>query len=201
MSMAFSDKDHSDCKEAERLLDLAGWETDNEEHDRLMGQATALLSRLVEKGMPHALYLRASYVLRHEGLSDEEAEARRITMIEAAALQGHAKAQFIMGQFLDEEGELGHDPQKSAEWFRLSAEQGYPYAEWVHGLNLLHGLGVPVNERLAIEFIRRAAEGNFEEALRFIADAYSEGRHGFPVDAEQSRFWRSKLQESDNSGL
>lgn len=201
MTMAFSDKDHRDCKEAERLLDLAGWEADDDEHDRLMAQATALLSRLVEKGMPDALYLRASYVSRHEGLSDEEAEARRIKMIEAAALQGHAKAQFVMGQFLDEEGELSHDPVKSAEWFRLSAEQGYPYAEWVHGLNLLHGLGVPANERLAIEFIRRAAEGNFEEALRYIADAYSDGRHGFPIDVEQSRYWRNKLQDSGVTGL
>jgi TPR repeat protein len=141
-------------------------------------------------------------LLGRENLTDEETDTKHVRLVEAAAVQGHAKAQFAMGQFHDRGGDLlPYDAEKSAEWFRLSAEQGYPYAKWVHGMNLLHGLGVPADERLALEFIKQAAEGKFEEALKYMTDAYAKGRHGLPVDKQQAACWREKLQEPGVTGL
>jgi hypothetical protein len=53
---------------------------------------------------------------------------------------------------------------------------------------------------LGITFIRKAAENKFEGALQFIADAYEEGKFGFPKDLQLAAFWREKLQDDDVIG-
>jgi TPR repeat protein len=64
-------------------------------------------------------------------------------------------------------------------------------------LNLLGGSGIPKDEELGITFIRKAAENKFEWALEFIADAYEEGKFGFPKNPQLAAYWREKLQDDD----
>jgi TPR repeat protein len=93
--------------------------------------------------------------------------------------------------------DLEHAAEKSAYWFSLSAEQRYVHGQWVHGWNLFGGRGLPKDEALGITFICKAAENKFEGALQFIADAYEEGKFGFPKDPQLAAFWREKLQDDD----
>jgi uncharacterized protein len=192
--------DNQVCAEAQELIDRAWVSEDPDTAEALLKQAHALLVPLVSRGVSHAQYLCASGTLSTELKDEDEFEKRYLELIEAASKQGHAKAQFHLGQAYDNGGDLGHHPELSAYWFRLSAEQGYCYAQWVHGLNLMNGTGVARNVELGLEYIQRAADGKFEGALQFVADAYAEGKHGYPKDSELSQMWRAKLSDPDVIG-
>lgn len=185
-----------DCARAEALIDQAYECTDESLHDSLLAQAHELLAPLVAAGTPEALYLHACCTLSREGLDDQAFEARYIALIQQAAHAGDQRAQFRLGQMYEPDSELPAHAQASAYWFEMSALQGYPYAQWVHGLNLWTGHGRPRDEALGLDFIRRAAEGRFEGAIQFVADAYSAGKHGFAKDEAQAELWRQRLNES-----
>jgi TPR repeat protein len=174
---------------------------ENADHaSRGLRDARKLLKPLVEKSIAEAQYLAASFALAHEFKSDAAFEKWRYDLLHKAAGSGYAPAQFALGQAYDRGGDLGHDPEKSAYWFSLSAEQAYPHGQWVHGCNLLGGSGLPKDEALGITFIRKAAENKFEGALQFIADAYEDGKFGFRKDPQLATFWRKKLQDDDVIG-
>ena len=193
----FSEKDIAECAEAERHVERAMQTADPRARDESMERAYRLLLPLVSRQLPSAQYLYACQFLSRECEREEEIGPRYRELIEAAAHAGHAVAQFRLGQMYDRGGELDHDPEQSARWFRLSAEQGDRYAQWVHGLNLLAGDGLPKDEPLGLKFIESAAAGRFEGALRFLADAYAEGRYGYPKDEKQAESFRQRLLDPD----
>jgi TPR repeat protein len=168
-------------------------------HLRGLRDARKLLKPLVEKNIAEAQYLAASFALAHEFKSDAAEKKWRYDLLYKAAESGYPPAQFALGQAWHY-GDLGHDPEKSAYWFSLSAEQGYVHGQWAHGCNLLGGSGLPKDEALGITFIRKAAENKFEGALQFIADAYEEGKFGFQKDPQLATFWREKLKDDDVNG-
>jgi TPR repeat protein len=180
--------------EAERLLDQAGNSADEDVAEALTERAYCLLQPLLLREIPGALYLHACCTLSREELTGDEHERRFIDLVRRAAEAGHAKAQFTLGQLYEDEA-LGPDPAMSATWFAKSAAQGYAYAEWVHGLNLLQGVGLPRDEVLGLAFIRRAAEGKFEGAIQFIVDACENGTHGHARDPNAATAWREKLND------
>ena len=197
---AMSAPDQRNIAEIERLIQHAGRISDQAEHDALMEQSYALLLPLVQKQVPAAQYLYACHFLSREGKRAEDAARRYQELVRAAARGAHAAAQFRLGQMLDDGGELDHDPGQSAYWFRLAAEQGDPYAQWVHGLNLLFGRGLQKDEALGLQFIERAAAGKFEGALKFLADAYATGAHGYSRDETKAEFFRVRMLDVDVIG-
>ncbi len=68
-------------------------------------------------------------------------------------------------------------------------------------MNLLSGNGLDKDFVLGLQFIRLAAEGKFEGAIDFLADAYAEGSHGFPQDISLANQWRSRLSDPDIIGF
>jgi len=167
---------------------------------RGLRDARKLLKPLVEKNIPEAQYLAASFALAHEFKSDAAFAKWRYDLLHKAAESGHPPAQFALGQAYDRGGDLGYNPEKSAYWFSLSAEQACVHGQWVHGCNLLGGSGLPKDEALGITFIRKAAENKFEGALQFISDAYEDGKFGFQKDPQLAAFWRAKLKDDDVIG-
>ncbi|HJR20214.1 MAG TPA: tetratricopeptide repeat protein [Dongiaceae bacterium] len=190
-----SPEDATTCARAKALIDQAHDTEDDALRERLDREAHQLLAPLVAAGFPEALYLHAHSTLYLEGLDDKAFEERHIALIWGAAHAGHMRAQFRLGQMYEPDAELEANAAASAHWFKLSALQGYPYAQWVHGLNLWTGHGCPRDEVLGLEFIRKAAEGRFEGAIQFVADAYAAGTHGYPKDEAQAETWRRRLDE------
>ena len=188
-------EDEAICAQAARLIEQAGECTDEDMYESLERQAYDLLTPLVERGVPGAQYLHSGSTINLERLDDESREKRRVELVMKAAEAGHARAQFTLGQMYEPDAELPADAAASASWFEKSALQGYPYAQWVHGLNLLNGNGIQRSEALALDFIRRAADGRFEGAIEFVADAYAAGSHGFPKDEAAAAMWRQRLLE------
>jgi TPR repeat protein len=190
-------EDEENCARAEALIDQAFHTEDEQQYDSLMSQAHHLLAPLVAASVPEAMYLHACCTLYLEGLSEEEQDRRHIDLIRQSAHAGDMRAQFRLGQMYEPESKLEADAAASAYWFEMSAMQGYPYAQWVHGLNLWTGHGRTQDKALALDFIRRAAEGRFEGAIEFVADAYAAGTHGYPKDEAQAEIWRKRLDEPD----
>lgn len=187
--------DETICAEAAALIEQACDGEQNDRYDSLMEQAYRLLRPLVDRGVASAQYLHSGSTINLEGLDEQAFTKRRVELIKAAAEAGHARAQFTLGQMYEPDNDLPADAVASAYWFEKSALQRYPYAQWVHGLNLLNGSGVEENEALALDFIRRAAEGRFEGAIQFVADAYAAGTHGYPKDEAQAELWRRRFNE------
>jgi TPR repeat protein len=197
MPTEFAEKDHADCAKAERLIDRAMGTSDDATRDELMDQAYRLLVPLVARQLPAGQYLYACYFLSRECGPAEDVGPRYIELIQAAAQAGHPRAQFRLAQMLDRGGELEHDAKRSARLFQHLAEQGDPYAQWVHGLNLLSGDGLPKDEALGLTFIERAGAGKFEGALDFLAKAYTDASDGYPRDEKQAQYYRKRLLDSD----
>lgn len=186
---------------ADRLIEQA-WHAENRrQYYRLLKQAHRILRPLSRQGLPHSQYLLAAETLFLDIPYGEQYDKMHYALIRSAAESGHAKAQFRLGQAYDSFGDLGEDPPCSAEWFRLSAEQGYAYAQWVHGLNLLHGVGIIANTELGKEFIRQAAEGKFTGALEYLAEAYEEGLGDYSKDSETAVRYRNMLTQNDVIGF
>jgi uncharacterized protein len=186
--------DSTICAKAAELIKQA-FECADDRYESLLRQAYELLAPLVERGVADAQYLHAGSTINLEGRDETSQEKRRIDLVRAAAEAGHARAQFTLGQMYEPDAEFPADPATSAYWFEKSTLQGYPYAQWVHGLNLLNGNGIGRDQALALDFVRRAAEGRFEGAIQFMADAFSAGSHGYPKDEAQAETWRRRLDE------
>ncbi|HET6158216.1 MAG TPA: tetratricopeptide repeat protein [Dongiaceae bacterium] len=190
-------RDEAICTRAAQLIEQAHDGDHADQCDSLMQQAYHLLRPLVERDVPEAQYLHAYSTINLEVSDEGDRKKRRIELVKKAAEAGHARAQFTFGQMYESDADLPADPVRAAYWFEKSALQGYPYAQWVHGLNLLNGNGVRHDEALVLDFIRRAAEGRFEGAIQFVADAYSSGTHGFTRDLVEAELWRQRLLEPD----
>jgi TPR repeat protein len=79
-----------------------------------------------------------------------------------------------------------------AKWHDL-AEQGDANAQFNLGLMYHSGLQVPFDERKAVYWYQRAAEGGNQLAQEYMAIGYQEGWFGLPRDLAKSHFWYQRL--------
>jgi len=85
-----------------------------------------------------------------------------------------------------------------AKWHEL-AEQGDANAQFNLGLMYHSGLQVPFNEKKAVYWYKRAAEGGNELAQEYLAIGYQEGWFGLQRNTEKSRFWYQRLDGKANT--
>ena len=178
--------------EAKALIHAAYKSTDDQRMDTLVNWAYEILRPLAEAGVPEALWLTSSLSqvwgkTVHE--KDFATEYKR--RLREAAAAGDPSAQFQWACELDHESRF----EESSAFYRAAAAQGHAYAQWCYGLNLVNGQGVPKDPQLGVSYILRSGEGKFEGAIRFLAEAYANGTHGFPKDEEASAAWWKKLSD------
>lgn len=183
-------------QEARALIQAAHHSTDEERLAVLLRWAQEILESLVQAQVPAASWLYATLLklkaqIAGVGLDDEAFGEEYWRLVRAAAAGGHAEAQFALACELDGP----ETAAESARLFQAAADQGHPYALWVHGLNLLGGKGVPPDKEQALRVILQAAQKNFEGAIRFLADAYAHGDYGFEKDEELAAAWRQRLSD------
>jgi len=107
------------------------------------------------------------------------------------AEQGHAEAQYYVGElFLQGEG-VPHDDAQAREWYLKAARQGHLEAQTRLGIFYFFGMGVPQDHVQAREWYRKAAaQGNTEAQWR-LGHLYHVG-WGVPLDYRQAREWYLK---------
>ena len=146
-----------------RLADhyLAG--TNVAEH---LSQAVELLNGAAAKGEAAAIWTLSQCLATGTGVKRNPAESARL--VREAAEKDHPRAQYAMGL-------RATDPRAAAEWFRKSAEQGYPPAQSRYGDCFFSGRGVDRNVCEAVKWYARAAERGDARGQRALGFCYDNG--------------------------
>jgi TPR repeat protein len=81
---------------------------------------------------------------------------------------------------------------------RPLAEQGFAFAQFNLGVLYDNGYGVPMDDRQAMEWYRKAAEQGLSQAQINLGIMYEEGEGG-PVDVVQAYFWYALADSQGDS--
>lgn len=119
-----------------------------------------------------------------------------MTMYRSAAEAGLPDAQARLAWFLDQ-AELN---EEAVQWYRASAEQGYPPGEYGLAEMYAKGDGVEKDFEKAVEYYMRAAAGQHTTAMSVLAAAYAQGALGRKADKAESRRWLSLAAEAGDRG-
>ena len=108
-----------------------------------------------------------------------------------AAEAGSALAQARLAWIHD----LSEDNAAAVEWYRASADQGYPDGQYGLGEMYAKGEGVEKNPDEALLWFTRAAENGHAQAQRVLVSAYENGLLGLTADPAKAAMLQSKLDE------
>jgi uncharacterized protein len=123
-----------------------------------------------------------------------------------AADQGHASAQYCIGQLYHsgEDSSGGKErtiwdlietreknSPKAVEWYRKAADQGHAHAQYELGLAYQSGEGVEKNRNKAAEYFRKAADQGHAHAQYAIGEAYRRGE-GVEKNLRTAEEWFQK---------
>ncbi|HXU34589.1 MAG TPA: tetratricopeptide repeat protein [Thermoanaerobaculia bacterium] len=115
----------------------------------------------------------------------------RIQAVRAEAETGDARAQYILGKFLEQS-----DPAEATRWYRKAADQGQRNAQTSLGFAYLEGRGIAKDDAEAARWYRKAAEQGEQLAQWQLAWMSSEGR-GVPANEEEALKWYEAVIATD----
>ena len=192
--------------------------------DEAIPQAIASLTEAAERGDVGAQCDLGIIYAKVEGVAAETPQAR--TWIRRAAEQGHAEAQYYIGERSDDEeavewlrqaGEQGHvaaqfalalkyegtsdgvwpDAEEAVTWLRRAAERGHAEAQRLLGGHYASGDGVAQDDTEAVGWLRKAAEQGNPFAQFELGEMFAVGR-GVPQDDMQAAVWMCRAGECGN---
>ncbi|MES2253407.1 MAG: tetratricopeptide repeat protein [Pseudomonadota bacterium] len=129
------------------------------------------LDTRAERGDAHAKVEAALAYLRGDGVEADAGAGMR--WVQAAATQGDATAQFILGS-LYAKG-MAPDPARASKWYAAAAEQGNVRAMHNLGLAYLNGDGVEKNAATAIDWFTKAATNGYVDSAMNLAVLFDRG--------------------------
>ena len=104
------------------------------------------------------------------------------------AEQGHAKAQYNLGNMYSKGRGVPQDNAEAVKWYRKAAEQGVVQAQNNLGNMYENGRGVPQDYAEALQWYRKAAEQEHASAQNNLGNMYKFGE-GVPQDYAQAHMW------------
>ncbi|MEX0645351.1 MAG: tetratricopeptide repeat protein [Parvularculaceae bacterium] len=128
-------------------------------------------------------------------MSAEPPSRALIRRWEKSAAAGDTNAQASLGAILATGDGVDADEAGAVYWYAKAALQGDITAKWNLATMILNGEGISKNETYALRMIEDAAGEGQEDACRFLAYAYAEGKFGKAVDADESRRYEAKAEE------
>ena len=105
-----------------------------------------------------------------------------------AAEQGHARAQFNLGNMYRKGDGVPQDFKEAVKWFRKAAEQRYAKAQFNLGVMYRDGEGVLKDFKEAVKCFRKAAEQGYDDAQVNLGAMYANG-NGVPQDTLTAYAW------------
>ncbi len=81
------------------------------------------------------------------------------------------------------------------KFWQQKADQGDAQAQFNLALMYHGGLGVDINEPVALEWYQKAAANGYPWAQEYLAIAYQEGWFGLKQDLKKSAVWFKRLEE------
>ena len=159
--------------------------------DEAIPQAMASLTEAAERGDVGAQCDLGIIYAKVRGVAAETPEAR--TWIRRAAEQGHAEAQYYLGDTSDEE-----EQEEAVEWLRQAGEQGHVAAQFALAWKYEGTDGVGADAEEAVTWLRRAAERGHADAQRLLGGHYASG-YGVAQDDTEAVGWLRKAAEQGNA--
>lgn len=124
----------------------------------------------------------------HLGKNVNEATRLRI----AAAEVGYTPAQVVAGESLVFGVGTAKNVRKAQAFFDEAAHAGDPAAMiWLAQLNNGH-LGLPRNDKAALQWLHAAVAKNHAPAMGALATAYEHGQYGLKRNPAEARRWRER---------
>lgn len=91
--------------------------------------------------------------------------------------------------------ESGDYATAAMQWQPLAAE-GDAIAQFNLALMYHRGLGVQLNEAVAVSWYHKSAENGYSKAQEFLAAAYREGWFGLKQDQQKADYWSQQIENS-----
>jgi hypothetical protein len=132
-----------------------------------------------------------------KGVPQDYAEALRWQR--RAAEQGHAKAQFNLGEMYYFGEGIAQNYTEAVRWYRLAANHGDVDAQFSLGAIYDNGRGVVQNHAEAAHWFRLAAEQGHTRAQYNIGDMYDIGM-GLPQDSVLAYMWFNLAAAGSSQG-
>lgn len=111
-----------------------------------------------------------------------------------AAEQGHAKAQFYLGDIYHRGRGAPKNVSEGLKWFRKAADQGYPDAQINLAIAYKTGVGVSKNDAEAFKWFKKAAEQGHADAQGYLGRLYRTGQ-GTPQNKAEAEKWYKKASK------
>lgn len=109
--------------------------------------------------------------------------------VEGYAALGHMYARGI---------HFAQDYEEAVKWYQLAADAGHATATYGLADLFLGGRGVPKNEALAFEMLKKAAALNEPSAQATLGNLYEMGAYGVMQDPVQALSWYFKAAQAGN---
>ena len=154
--------------------------------------------RLAAAVMVLALFLRPAVAVAGQ-FEDAKAAAARgdyqaaLKIWQPLAERGHARAQYDLGVMYDHGWGVGQDYGEAMEWYRKSAEQHYPEAQFAVG-RYYSPKSFHMDEAEAAKWFRMAAEQGYAEAEGALGFRYERGE-GVKMDCSEAVKWDTKAAD------
>jgi uncharacterized protein len=111
-----------------------------------------------------------------------------MTTFRANAENGYAPSQVWLANMLDQ----AQQDEGAVKWFIKAAEQGNAAGEYGLGVMYGKGEGVKQDSAKAIEYVTRAAEKDYIDAVVALAGIYSQGGFGVEPNLEKAEYWTAR---------
>jgi TPR repeat protein len=110
-------------------------------------------------------------------------------MFRRAALRGHPEAQLQAGRALEHGIGTSQNLHEAFLMYEQSAKAGYAPGQNAYGVFLKKGLGTPRDDRKALEWLTKAAQGGSPDAHFHIGELHEQGRAGLPKSRVAAMEW------------
>jgi len=135
--------------------------------------------------------------LDHYGSDKELDQAVGRSWFEAAAKRGYEAARHFVDLLEDAGYWIAENWHHRVPGLEKVARDGDLEAAYQLARRYESGTGgVRQNDAVALEWYRRAAEGNHREAMRALARIYADGRDGAPRDSIESARWAARAEQA-----
>ena len=119
------------------------------------------------------------------------AQVNPLEQLRRDAVQGNAKAQYLLGCCFNGDQGLERNPAEAAKWWGKAAERGVADAQYCLGLSYYLGQGVNRDPVEAAKWWKKAADQDHADAQYFLALSYRAGL-GVPRSPPMASYWLNR---------
>lgn len=92
--------------------------------------------------------------------------------------------------------ESGKFKEAVTHWQPL-ADKGHAIAQFNLAMMYHGGLGVELNEKVAMQWYHKSAENGYYKAQEYLAVGYREGWFGLPKDLKKAEYWENRIEQGE----